>query len=118
MSGEFHGVQAYIRKKYNLALYSHCAVHSFNLAVSAACNHPQVKNCLGTIQTIYNFLNTPKRQIALQDFFSSVFYVFWNNGFFTTAEYIIISSYTILSYSKLPVVKCLAKSKRYFRTIS
>jgi len=67
MSGEFHGVQAYIREKYNLALYSHCAAHSFNLAVSAACSIPQIRNCLGTIQSIYNFFNTPKRQVALQD---------------------------------------------------
>ncbi|XP_025424947.1 zinc finger MYM-type protein 1-like [Sipha flava] len=67
MSGEFHGVQSYIREKYHLALYSHCAAHSFNLAVSAACSIPQIRNCLGTVQSIYNFFNTPKRQIALHD---------------------------------------------------
>lgn len=31
MSGEFHGVQAYVSKKYKLALYSHCTAHSFDL---------------------------------------------------------------------------------------
>lgn len=67
MSGEFHGVQAYIREKYHLAIYSHCAAHSFNLAVSAACSIPQIRNCLGTVQSIYNFFNTPKRLIALHD---------------------------------------------------
>jgi len=67
MSGEFHGVQPYIREKYHLALYSHCAANSFNLAVSAACSIPQIRNCLGTVQSIYNFFNTPKRQIALHD---------------------------------------------------
>jgi len=67
MSGEFHGVQAYIREKYHLAIYSHCAAHSFNLAVSVACSISEIRNCLGTVQSIYNFFNTPKRQIELHD---------------------------------------------------
>lgn len=66
ISGEFHRVQAYVREKYNLAFYSHCAAHSFNLAVSATCSILHTPNCLGTVQSIYNFFNTSKRQISLQ----------------------------------------------------
>lgn len=67
MNGEYHGAQAYIQKKYNLALYSHCAAHSFNLVVSYSCQVVQIRNCLGTIQSVYNFFNSPKRLLALQD---------------------------------------------------
>ncbi|XP_046673522.1 zinc finger MYM-type protein 1-like [Homalodisca vitripennis] len=67
MSGEFHGAQAYIQEKYNLALYSHCAAHSFNLVVSDACKVVPIRHCLGTIQSVYNFFNYPKRLLALQD---------------------------------------------------
>lgn len=67
MSGEFHGAQAYIQNKYNLALYSHCAAHSFNLIVSYACEVVFIRNCLSTIQSVYNFFNYPKRLLVLQD---------------------------------------------------
>lgn len=30
-------------------------------------NISQIRNCLGTVKSIYNFFNTPKRQIALHD---------------------------------------------------
>lgn len=61
MSGHIKGVQTIIRKKYPKALYVHCVAHTLNLAVSSACNIQPVRNCLGTIQKMYCFFNSPKR---------------------------------------------------------
>ncbi|XP_008184846.1 52 kDa repressor of the inhibitor of the protein kinase-like [Acyrthosiphon pisum] len=65
MSGQFQGVQAHIRSKYPKALYVHCAAHSLNLAVSTASNIKPVRNCLGIIEKLYVFFNTPKRNAVL-----------------------------------------------------
>ncbi|KAF0687421.1 52 kDa repressor of the inhibitor of the protein kinase-like, partial [Aphis craccivora] len=65
MSGQFQGVQAQIRSKYPKALYVHCAAHSLNLAVSTASNIKPVRNCLGIIEKLYVFFNTPKRNTVL-----------------------------------------------------
>jgi len=48
----FIRAQAYIKEKYDLALYSHCATHSLNLAVCTTYSIIQVKNCQGTVQYI------------------------------------------------------------------
>jgi len=61
MSGHIKGVQTIIRNKYPKALYVHCVAHTLNLAVSYACNIQSVRNCLGTIQKMYCFFNSPKR---------------------------------------------------------
>jgi len=65
MSVQFQGVQAQIRSKYPKALYVHCAAHSLNLAVSTASNIKPVRNCLGIIEKLYVFFNTPKRNAVL-----------------------------------------------------
>lgn len=65
MSGQFQGVQAHIRVKYPKAIYVHCAAHSLNLAVSTASNLKAIRNCLGIIEKLYNFFNTPKRNHVL-----------------------------------------------------
>lgn len=65
MSGKFSGVQAYIRQIYPKALYVHCAAHCLNLAISKASSVPQVRNCLSTMERIYDFLKTPKRKNVL-----------------------------------------------------
>ena len=67
VSGEFHGTQSVIRQTYPLALYSHCAAHSFNLAVSSACNTTAIKNNLGVLQNIHSFFIYPKRQLVLRN---------------------------------------------------
>ena len=67
MSGRFNGVQRHISEEFPNAPYVHCAAHSLNLAVSDACNERPIKNCLGTISSVYNFLNTAKRQAVLQE---------------------------------------------------
>ena len=67
MSGRLHGAQAYVRSQHPMALYVHCSSYSLNLAVSDACSVVPIRNCLGTIGSMYNFLNTPKRQHVLRD---------------------------------------------------
>ena len=72
MSGKMHGTQAYIQADHPLALYVHCASHSLNLAVSSASNISAIRNCLGTIESVYNFFNSPKRQAILQETIAEV----------------------------------------------
>jgi len=65
MSGKFNDVQACIRELYHSAIYvhSHCSAHNLNLSISYACSVPcSIRNAMGTIESIYVFLNTPKRQ--------------------------------------------------------
>ncbi|XP_060855231.1 zinc finger MYM-type protein 1-like [Metopolophium dirhodum] len=65
MSGQFKGVKSIIQAKYPKALYVHCVAHSLNLAVSSACDLQPIRICLGVIEKLYCFFNTPKRKNAL-----------------------------------------------------
>jgi len=65
MSGKCRGVQAIICEKYPHALYVHCAAHSLNLAVSTASNIKPIRNCLGILEKMYTFFNTPKRSSVI-----------------------------------------------------
>ncbi|KAL4113754.1 hypothetical protein QTP88_017327 [Uroleucon formosanum] len=65
MSDVFHGTHVYVQEKCSLAIYVHCASHSLNLAISDACNVTSIRNCLGSVESIYNFFNSPKRQNIL-----------------------------------------------------
>lgn len=64
MSSSKCGVQHHVRAKYKLALYSHCTAHCINLAVGKSCNERAVQNGIGTIKSVYNFSNTPKRLLV------------------------------------------------------
>ena len=66
MSGKLNGVQAYIKDVIPTALYVHCAEHSLNLAVSNSCDLSSIRNCMGTIASVHNFFNAPKRHNVLQ----------------------------------------------------
>ncbi|CAH1110530.1 unnamed protein product [Psylliodes chrysocephalus] len=66
ISGALRGAQAIVRQSYPKALYVHCSSHCFNLALSDGCSVAEVRNCLGTIETVYNFFNFPKRQRVLE----------------------------------------------------
>jgi len=68
MAGRFKGTQTVVRETYPKALYVHCAAHSLNLAVSAACGIQAIRNCLGVLEKMYCFLNTPKRKNVLLNF--------------------------------------------------
>ncbi|XP_050065649.1 zinc finger MYM-type protein 1-like [Aphis gossypii] len=65
MSGKFKGVQTIIRNKYPMALYVHCAAHTLNLAVSSSCEQQAIRNCLGVVEKMHCFFNTPKRHSIL-----------------------------------------------------
>jgi len=47
------------------ALYVHCVAYTLILAVSKANNIQPIRNCLGIIEKIYCFFNSPKRQNIL-----------------------------------------------------
>ena len=66
MSGRFRGAQSYVKAKYPLAVYVHCGAHSLNLAISDSCSEVPIRNCIGTISSVYNFFHTPKRQDVLK----------------------------------------------------
>jgi len=65
MAGQFKGVQKIIKDKYPNALYVHCSAHSLNLAVSSSSNIKPIRNCLGVIEKLHVFFNTPKRHNIL-----------------------------------------------------
>lgn len=65
ISSRFQGVQAHIRTKNPLAIYIHCSSHSFNIAISDACDLPVITNCMAVVQAAYNFFNYPKRNNEL-----------------------------------------------------
>ncbi|CAI6375957.1 unnamed protein product [Macrosiphum euphorbiae] len=65
MSGIFNGTQAHIRTKHPMALYIHCSSHCLNLAISFSCKIPDIRNCMGTMQTVCNFFSYPKRSNVL-----------------------------------------------------
>ena len=72
MSGKLNGAQAHIREIIPTALYVHCAAHSLNLAVSNSCDLPPIRNCMGTIASVYNFFNAPKRQNVLRSTITTI----------------------------------------------
>ena len=55
MSGAKSGVQARIREKQPKAIYTHCAGHSFNLAVLSSCSIPSIRNCIDQIKNLKKF---------------------------------------------------------------
>lgn len=66
MSGRYNGVQKFIRDDHPEALYLHCSAHCLNLAITFSCKIPEIRNCMGTIQSINNFFGYPKRQNVLK----------------------------------------------------
>ena len=72
MSGKLNGAQAHIREIIPTAFYVHCAAHSLNLAMSNSCDLPPIRNCMGTIASVYNFFNAPKRQNVLRSTITTI----------------------------------------------
>ena len=56
MSGKYKGVQAYIREKYPMVHYNHCASHSLNLAIAKA-NTVVVRNTFSSLASIISFFH-------------------------------------------------------------
>jgi len=66
MSGRFNCVQSIIKKQYKTAVYVYCSAHVLNLVICSSCEIACIRNAMGIIETVYNFLNTLKRQCVLQ----------------------------------------------------
>ena len=67
MSGKYRGAAATIQTTCPKAVYVHCAAHSLNLCVVAACNIRLVKNMMGTmVEICLFFCHSPKRQLELE----------------------------------------------------
>lgn len=65
MSANVNDVQAIIRKNYSAALYVHCRAHSINLALSHSCIIQHIRNCIGTIKSVGNFIKGSPTRIAV-----------------------------------------------------
>jgi hypothetical protein len=63
MKGQYSGVAARIRHLAPNAMYIHCHSHLLNSSLqSSCCNIQAVRNCLGLVNALYNFLEaSPKR---------------------------------------------------------
>ena len=67
MAGRYRGAAAIIHSRYPKAVYVHCAAHTLNLCVVAACSIQLVKNMMGTMTEICIFFSyTPKHQQELE----------------------------------------------------
>ena len=67
MAGRCNGAAALIQSSCPKAVYVHCAAHTLNLCVVAACNVQLIKNMMGTMVEICLFFsNSPKRQLELE----------------------------------------------------
>ena len=56
MSSSIAGVQAKIKEKSPLALYTHCFSHCLNLSIAASCKVQEVRNLVALINEVYLFL--------------------------------------------------------------
>lgn len=66
MSEHFKGVQYVIREKHPAnALYVHCSAHSLNLALAHSSNIYYIRNCIGTIKSVGNFIKVSARRTEL-----------------------------------------------------
>ncbi|CAN7978385.1 unnamed protein product [Ixodes persulcatus] len=54
MSGHLNGVQVIILETVPRALYVHCSAHSLNLALLHSCKLPSIRNCLGTMSSVFD----------------------------------------------------------------
>lgn len=67
MRGSFKGVQSVVRRIHPAALYVHCSSHSLNLALCHASNVQHIRNCIGTVKSVGNFIKySAKRTHILQ----------------------------------------------------
>ncbi|GBN84085.1 repressor of the inhibitor of the protein kinase [Araneus ventricosus] len=71
MRVQFRGVQASIKERPPLALYTHRSSHSLNLCLSDASNIPSIRNCMGVIKEVCKFFHmSSKRTEVLKSMIS------------------------------------------------
>ena len=67
MKGHVNGVQARIKRLYPTAVYTHCASHVLDLAVSKVSCVAVIANCLSTVKDVTTFVrSSAKRMMALK----------------------------------------------------
>ena len=72
MSSSRIGLQALIKEKAPLAIYTHCSGHCLNLVISHSCSLPTIRNVLDKMKaTCLFFLNSPKRNGLLSEIVSN-----------------------------------------------
>ncbi|XP_049766139.1 52 kDa repressor of the inhibitor of the protein kinase-like [Schistocerca cancellata] len=68
MAGRFKGVQALILSKQLLAIYTHCFSHSLNLCILKSCDTPIVRNMMGIVGSVSEFLSaSANRKSSLEE---------------------------------------------------
>lgn len=65
MRRQFRGVQAYVKEKFPLALYTHCSSHVLKLCLSDASNLPSVRNCMGVIKEVCAFFHVSAKRTEI-----------------------------------------------------
>lgn len=65
MSGKFNGVQARLKQLQPLAVYMHCAAHKLNLAIVKACSLSSVRNMMGVVSNITNFVRESAKRLEI-----------------------------------------------------
>lgn len=65
MSGAFQGVQARIKEVQPLAIYNHCASHRSNLVLIDTCELTPIRNMLGTVKEVINFIHDSAKRDAI-----------------------------------------------------
>ena len=73
MAGKYRGAAVSIQSTCPKAVYVHCAAHSLNLCIVAACGVQSVQNMMGTMVEICLFFsNSPKRQLEFEKHIQSI----------------------------------------------
>ena len=73
MAGKYRGAAVTIQSTCPKAVYVHCAAHSLNLCVVAACGVQSVQNMMSTMVEICLFFsNSPKRQLEFEKHIQSI----------------------------------------------
>ena len=73
MAGKYRGAAVTIQSTCPKAVYVHCAAHSLNLCVVAACSVQSVQNMMSTLVEICLFFsNSPKRQLEFEKHIQSI----------------------------------------------
>lgn len=65
MRGQFRGVQACIKQKLPLTVYTYCSSHNLNLCLSEASKVPSIRNCMGIISEVCAFFHMSAQRTEL-----------------------------------------------------
>ena len=63
MAGKYQGAAASVQCNHPKAIYVHCAVHTINLCIVAACKVQEIRNIQGTLDHIYLFFSLSLKRV-------------------------------------------------------